>query len=177
MIAKILLAVIASSALPVAQADDRTFDFDCDAPEGHFTSWSASTTAAALTITGDLRIHELRLDKKWYALFSVMIYGGADGKTKFGFRAYDIDQTQKKLHLDLLKPGGHIDFGNDALKPGKKSVPFKLELSATGTLSVDVGGAQQSAELGVFKPRSVDFGCSTGDFSFDDIRITERAAP
>src|SRR4051812_14449347 len=171
----VLLIVALGAVSMIARADDRTYNFDCDAPAGHYSSFSASTKAAALTITGSLRIHELHPDKKWDAVVNVMIYGGTEGKIRFGFRAYDVDQTRKTLHLVLLKPGGHIDVGKDSLKPGKQSVPFRLELTATGTLSVDVGGARQSTEIGAFKPTTVDLGCSTGDFSFDDVRIEEKS--
>jgi hypothetical protein len=103
----------------------------------------------------------------------VFLRGGEDGKTTYGFRAYDVDRQQKSLHLELLKPGGHLDFGNDSMKPGKRPIPFRLELTASGTLSVDVGGAKQTAELGGFKPTKVDLGCSTGDFSFENLHIAE----
>lgn len=167
------LSVAAVFATTLAHADERTYDFDCDAPAGHNSSWIASTTASAVVITGTFRVHELRNDKKYLSAAYVYFFGGKDGKTRFGFRAVDVDNEQKKLHLELLKPGGHLDFGDDSLKAGKK-MSFRLELSATGTLSVDVGGAKQTTELGAFKPDSVYLGCSTGDFSFDAVRIDEK---
>lgn len=156
-----------------AHADERTFKFDCDTPGGHYSSWTATTQASALVITGTLQVNEMRFEKRWSAVANVFIRGGADGKTTYGFRAYDADKLQKNLHLELLKPGGHEDFGSDSMKPGKKAVPFRLELTASGSLSVDVGGAKRSTELGAFIPKKVDLGCSTGDFTFADIRIEE----
>ena len=157
---------------PVAAAD-RTYSFECDTPEGHFSSWDATTDASALVVTGTLRLKEMRTGKRWSTVMHVFLRGGADGKTTWGFRAYDVDRLNQSLHLELLKPGGHEDFGNDSLKAGKKAVPFRLELSATGTLKVNVGGAEQSTEIGAFKPAKVDLGCSSGDFLFADIRIEE----
>jgi hypothetical protein len=132
-----------------------------------------TTQAPALVITGTLRLNEMVTDKKWSTAMNVFIRGGADGKTAYGFRAYDVDRLQKSLHLELLKPGGHEDFGNDSLKTGQKPVPFRLELTASGALSANVGGAEKSTQLGAFAPKKIEIGCSTGDFSFADIRIVE----
>ena len=167
-----LLAVCA--LLPsAAQADGRAYAFACDTPAGHFSSWSVTTQAPALVITGTLRLNEMIPDKKWSTVATVFIRGGADGKSVYGFHAYDVDRQQKTLQLELLKPGGHEDFGDDSMKKGQKPVKFRLELTATGTLRANVGGAEKSAELGAFTPTKIELGCSTGDFSFADVRIEE----
>jgi len=157
----------------VAPADDRAYTFECDTLAGHYSSWSFPTQASALVITGTLRLNEMVADKKWTTIANVFIRGGADGKSTFGFRAYDVDRQQKSLHLELLKPGGHEDFGNDSMKKGQKPVKFRLELTATGSLRANVGGAEKSAELGAFVPKKIELGCSTGDFSFVDVRVEE----
>jgi len=171
------VALIALGALVhgPARADERTYSFNCDAPPGHFSSWTMSTHATALVVSGTIELNEIRVGKKWSVVADVFLRGGDDGKTTYGFRAYDVDRQQKSLHLELLKPGGHLDFGSDSMKPGKKPFPFRLELTASGALSVDVGGAKQAVELGNFKAKKVYFGCSTGDFSFEDIRIDEAS--
>jgi hypothetical protein len=172
------LALIATCALVhgSARADERTYSFDCDTPPGHFSSWTMSTNAVALVVSGTIQLNEIRVDKKkWSVVANVFLRGGEDGKTTYGFRAYDVDRQQKSLHLELLKPGGHLDFGSDSMKPGKKPFPFRLELTASGALSVDVSGAKQTAELGHFKAKKIYFGCSTGDFSFENIRIDETS--
>jgi hypothetical protein len=156
-----------------AFADDRSFAYECDTGAGHYSSWSMTTQAPALVVTGTLRVNEMLADKKWTTVANVFIRGGADGKTTYGFHAYDVDREQKTLHLELLKPGGHEDFGNDSMKRGQKPVKFRLELTATGTLRANVGGAEKSTELGSFVPKKIELGCSTGDFSFTDIRVEE----
>jgi len=65
-------------------------------------------------------------DKKWTTVANVFIRGGADGKSLYGFHAYDADREQKSLHLELLKPGGHEDLGNDSMKKGQKPVKFSF---------------------------------------------------
>jgi hypothetical protein len=170
---RVAIVAVCTLAAGTAHADDRTYSFDCDAPPGHYSSWTASTNAQALVITGTIQLIEIRVDKKWIVVANVFLRGGEDGKTTFGFRAYDVDRQQKSLHLELLKPGGHLDFGNDSMKPGKKPIPFRLELTASGALSADVGGAKQNAELGNFTVKKIDLGCSTGDISFENIRIEE----
>ena len=167
----IALCALAAGA---ATADERTYSFDCDTMPGHYSQWTATTTASALVVTGTIQLNEIRVDKKWSVVANVNLRGGEDGKTTYGFRAYDVDRLQKSLHLELLKPGGHLDFGDDSMKPGKKPIPFRLELTANGALSVDVGGAKQSTELGNFRAKKLVIGCSTGDFSFGNIRIEER---
>lgn len=167
------LATICALFAPAAQADDRTYAFECDTQGGHYSKWTMTTEASALVITGTLRLNDMVADKKWSTVATVFLRGGADGKTTYGFHAYDVDRLQKSLHLELLKPGGHEDFGDDSMKAGKKPVPFRLELTASGTLRASVGGAEKSTELGPFKPKKIELGCSTGDFSFADIRIEE----
>jgi hypothetical protein len=169
--------LIAAGALVAfsTHADDRTYSFECDTQGGHYSKFSMTTQAPALVITGTLKLNEMVTDKKRSTSMNVLIRGGADGKTRYGFLAYDVDRLQKSLHLELLKPGGHEDFGTDSLKPGKKAVPFRLELTASGTLSASVGDAAKSTELGAFAPKQIEIGCSTGDFSFADIRIVETS--
>ena len=52
-------------------------------------------------------------------------------------------------------------------------MPFRLELTATGTMRAKVGDAEHTVELGTFVPKSIELGCSTGDFKFGDVRIEE----
>jgi hypothetical protein len=168
-----IVAVIGGFGAVPALADDRTFSYECDTPGGHYSSWSMTTQAPALVVTGTLRLNEMIADKRWTTVVNVYIRGGDDGKTTYGFRAYDVDRQQKSLHLELLKPGGHEDIGGDPMRKGQKPVKFRLELSATGTLRATVGGAEKSTELGSFKPQKIELGCSTGDVSFADVRIEE----
>ena len=167
------LLAIGLLAASGAHAEERVYAYECDTGAGHYSSWSFPTQASALVITGTLRLNEMLKDKKWSTVANVLIRGGADGKSTYGFHAYDVDRQQKSLHLELFKLGGHEDFGNDSMKKGQKPVKFRLELTATGTLRANVGGAEMSTELGAFVPKKIELGCSTGDFSFADVRIEE----
>jgi hypothetical protein len=167
------VAIWALLAAAAVRADDRAFSYECDTGAGHYSSWSMTTQATALVITGTLRLNDWVEDKKWSTVANVFIRGGADGKSVYGFHAYDVDRLRKSLHLELFKPGGHEDFGEDAMKKGQKPVKFRLELTATGTLRANVGGAEKSTELGAFTPRKIELSCSTGDFSFADVHIEE----
>lgn len=161
------------AATSAARADERTYAFECDAPGGHYSRFSLTTQAPALVITGTLRLNEMVEDKKWSTVAQVVIRGGQDGKSVYGFHAYDADRQRKSLHLELFKPGGHEDFGDDAIWKRGKAVKFRLELSATGALRANVGGAEKATELGSFAPKKIELGCSTGDFSFSDVRVEE----
>ncbi len=168
-----LLAAMALVAGSAALADDRTFTFECDAPPGHYSSWTATTKATAIVITGSLRINEIRLDKKTAGVVYVYFKGGADGQTNHGFRGYDVDDNQS-LFFKITKPGGHVDLGRKPVKPGNKRIPFRLELTPSGTLRAKVGEDEKSVELGSFAPKAIGLGCSTADFSFSDLRIEEK---
>jgi hypothetical protein len=169
-----LCATVVLVAGSAARADDRTFTYECDAPEAHHSSWTATTRARAITITGLLRINEVRLHKKYVGVVYVYVRGGDDGKSSYGFRGYDADDNQT-LFFKVMKPGGHEDLGPKPLKAGGKRVPFRLELTPSGTLRARVGEDERSVELGAFVPKSISLGCSTGDFSFSDVRIIEGA--
>jgi hypothetical protein len=174
MIRHSVLTALALAAGSAALADERVFSFECDTPPGHYSSWTVTTKSPAITLTGTLRINEIRQEKKRVGVVNVYFKGGVDGKSAFGFRAYDADRNGS-LFLKLLKPGGHDDFAGKPLKAGNKKIPFRLELSAAGTLRARVGDEERSTELGAFVPRTIDLGCSTGDFSFGDLRIVEKA--
>jgi hypothetical protein len=174
MVKQSLLAAVALAAGSAALADDRTYTYECDAPQGHHSSWTATTKAGTITITGSLRINEVRLDKKYVGVVYVYVKGGDDGKTSYGFRGYDADDNQT-LFFKLMKPGGHEDIGRKPLKAASKRIPFRLELTTSGTLLARVGEDERSVELGAFVPKSISLGCSTGDFSFSDLRIAEGA--
>jgi hypothetical protein len=175
MVKHSVLAVVALAAGSAALADDRTYAYECDAPQAHHSSWTATTKATAITITGTLRINEIRQDKKYAGVVYVYVKGGDDAKTQYGFRGYDADDNQS-LFWKILKPGGHEDIGKKPLKAGSKRIPFRLELTTTGTLRAKVGEGENSVELGTFTPKSISLGCSTGDFSFADVRIVETPA-
>jgi len=173
MIRHSVLAAFALAAGSAALAEERVFTFECDTPPGHYSSWTATTKATALTLTGTLRINEIRQEKKRVGVVNVYFKGGPDGKSAFGFRAYDADRNES-LFIKLMKPGGHDDFAGKPLKAGSKKIPFRLELTSSGTLRATVGDEERSTELGAFVPRTIDLGCSTGDFSFGDLRIVEK---
>ena len=167
------VAAICTLVAATAHADDRAYTYECDAPEGHHSSWTATTQAHTITITGSLRINEVRLHKKFVGVVYVYVKGGDDGKTSFGFRGYDADDNQS-LFFKLMKPGGHEDLGRKPVKAGSKRIPFRLELTTSGSLRAKVGEDERSVELGAFAPKSISLGCSTGDFSFSDVRIVEE---
>jgi hypothetical protein len=77
------------------------------------------------------------------------------------------------LFPELLKIGGH-----EAMGPGscshQRPMPFTLLLDATGLLKVSLAGVEATTNLGTFKPDSIELSCSTGDFEFTDVVVTEK---
>jgi hypothetical protein len=55
----------------------------------------------------------------------------------------------------------------------KDPTPFGIHLDGAGQVTVSFGGLEASVPSGDFKPASVQFSCSTGDFEFKDFVIQE----
>ena len=136
-----------------ASADDRTFTYECDTDAGHYSSWSMTTQAPALVITGTLRLNDMIAGQDWFVK--------------------NLQDALKVIPKEKIICAV-ANYGYDwAMKKGQKPVKFRLELTATGTLRANVGGAEKATELGAFTPKKIELGCSTGDFSFADVRIEE----
>jgi hypothetical protein len=175
-IRRIALACLAT-ALPLvcAAADEVRHDFECDTPAGHFSYWKRSVSGSEIEISGKVTVNELRKDKKWSPAANVFVARRGDDRTsQYGLRLYAIMKTPDLVFLELLKVGGRDMIGLGPIPRTDKPVPFSLKLDAAGTLTVTVAGSEASTNVGTFKPNSVELSCSTGDFEFTNVVVTEK---
>lgn len=52
-------------ALSAAATETPTHQFDCDTPSGRYSQWKTSYVAEAATITGTVKMLELRKEAQW----------------------------------------------------------------------------------------------------------------
>jgi len=155
-------------------AADPVHSFECDTPAGHFGYWSQSLNSGPVEISGTVTVNEVRDDKKWSPLASVVLEGGSDGKTRAGLHLYSVAKVKDMYFVEMMKPDGKEALGIGGMIPRTKDpIPFKLVLDALGKLTVNIGGAEGTSDLGAFQPRSVSLNCSTGDFEFKNVTVRE----
>jgi hypothetical protein len=156
-------------------ADESRHAFECDTPAGHFSYWKRSVSSAVLEVSGKVRVNGLLKDKKWSPGANVfVVQRGKDTTAQFGLRLYVVMKTPDMLFLELLKIGGREAIGLGLVPRTSDPVPFTLLLDATGLLKVSLAGMEGSTNLGAFKPDSIELSCSTGDFEFTDVVVTEK---
>jgi hypothetical protein len=122
-----------------------------------------------------VRVNDLLKDKKWSPAANVfVVQRGKESTAQFGLRLYAVMKTPDVLFPELLKIGGHEAIGPGLLPRTSDPVPFTLLLDATGLLKVSLAGVEATTNLGTFKPDSIELSCSTGDFEFTDVVVTEK---
>jgi len=168
-----LLGLLLMSSGAIA-GDGVRHTFECDTPAGHFSYWKRSVSSGEIEITGKVTVNSLLKDKKWSPLASVVFLGGTEKRAQFGLRLYSTTKTPDALFPELLKVGGRDAIGMGVLPRNKNPVPFSLRLDTTGLLKVTVSGSEASTNLGTFKPDAIELSCSTGDFEFTDVQVTEQ---
>ena len=163
-----------ATPLICAAADDPRHDFECDAPAGHFSYWTRSVSSGAIEISGKVVLNEVREDKKWTTVANVLLRHGKDRAGRFGIRFYTDKQTSNLLYIELSKIGGRAPIGTGSTRHSKKPIAFTLRLDTTGLLTAAVAGSEASTQLVNFKPDSFEINCSTGDFEFTDVTVSEK---
>lgn len=153
-------AATSRAAEPVLQ------NYECDTPAGHFGYWNRTVTSAPISISGKLTVNEVRKDAKWTPMVLVALQGGADGKARFGIDLFTVPKVPDMYFLEIVKPDGKEKLGLGFIPSTKDPIPFSIKLDASGQLHVGMAGLEASTSVGDFKPSSIEFSCSTGDFEF-----------
>ena len=155
-----------------AFADVPRHAFECDTPAGHFAYWKRSLSATDIEVAGKVTVNELLKDKKWSPVTNIVMVAG---NVRYGLHLYGVMKTPDLLFAEMLKVGGHDSLGLDGVIPRTKdAIPFALRLSPDGTLKVTLAGSEAKTSLGSFKPDLLEISCSTGDFEFTDVTVTEK---
>ena len=155
-------------------ADEPRHAFECDTPAGHFSYWHRSVSTAEIEVTGNVTVNEILQDKKWGPTVLAVFRGSKDHPGQFGLHVYAIAKTPETLFVEIRKVGGSDRIGLGILPNKKEPIPFTLRLDASGLLKVTVAGSDASTQLGDFKPETFELSCSTGDFEFTDVVVTEK---
>lgn len=156
-----------------AAAEPPRHNFECDTPPGHYSYWNRTLSGAPIDIEGTVTVNELGKDKKWTPVVLIALKGGPEGRTHFGIRLSTLAQVTDNYFLRIVKPGGEEALGLGLVPATKDAIPFAIHLDAAGQLRVSFAGFEASTPVGDFKPASVEFSCSTGDFEFKDFFIKE----
>jgi hypothetical protein len=174
-IQRITFACIAT-ALPLmcAAGEDVRYAFECDTPAAHFSYWNRSVSSGVIEISGKLTVNALLEDKKWSPGAHVFFRAGKEKPRTVGLRIYAITKTPDLLFLEMLKMEGSEKIGLGLMPRTKEPIPFTLQIDSTGLLKATVAGSEASANLGDFKPDSLQLSCSTGDFEFTDVTVNEK---
>ena len=163
-----LLTITAAAAEPVRHS------YECDTPAGHFSYWRRTLTGKSIDVEGKLTVNELRKDAKWTPTTFVVLQGGPDDKTRFGIRLYTVPKAADLFFLEIVTPGGNEKLGLGMIPSTQEPISFELHLDDSGQFRVVFAGLESSARSGDFRPASIQFSCSTGDFEFKDFAIEER---
>jgi hypothetical protein len=117
---------------------------------------------------------EPRHDPRWEPVANVFI-GGKDGTSAVGLRAYLDWQSPDVLQFIVMEPGAPPSRQAVLSVPWHGSVtPFTVVLSGSGELKLSAASAEQTVQLSKFDARSVQLGCSTGQFKFRQVVIDEQ---
>ena len=175
LVQRVALGWLAVAApLICAATDNPRHTFECDTPAGHFSQWTRSVSNGAIEISGKVVLNEVREDKKWTTVANVLLRHGKDRAGRFGIRFYTDKETSNLLYIELLKIGGRAPIGTGSTRHSKKPISFTLRLDTTGLLTAAVAGSEASTQLADFKPDSFEINCSTGDFEFTDVTVSEK---
>jgi hypothetical protein len=163
--------LLAFSAMSVATEPPRQ-NYECDTPAGHFGYWNRTAPLSKIDITGALTVKELRPNGKWIPTALVALQS-ADEQVFFGIRVYMLPKIEDTYFAEIMKPSGNEKLGLGVIPATKDPLQFEIHFDGAGQLKVRLGGLEGSASAADFKPASIEFSCSTGDFNFKDFVIQE----
>jgi hypothetical protein len=149
--------------------------FDCDVPAGSYSEWNRTTSATTLKVVGTVQLIQRRQHEQWIPGANLFLLSRDDKRT-VGLQL-SVDPTEPdELKVSLLRGSGGAPertvFATKAWKDATLS--FSLELDARGLLTAVVAGASSSQQLTGFELHKLALGCSTGQFKFQKVFVTDR---
>jgi hypothetical protein len=163
------LILISGSALA---GEPPVHQFECDTPPGHYSYWTRSLSSGDISVEGTIAVNELRADKRWHPTVLISFSSNSPGE-RIGLQIYTLGSGSDELHLRVLLPGKDNEELFATISRTEKLVPFTVSLSSSGTLKVTAAGHEHSAEVKGFTAEKLQLSCSTGDFEFQQIRVTD----
>jgi len=160
---------------PSRNQSPEKYSFDCDVPAGHYSAWTRSIDASSLQVSGKLQLLEVREDPKWAPGANIELVN-AQGSDAVGFQLAVFKRNPGQIsaflhHQQSAEPRVLIatpDWNGNIIS-------FDLALSKAGVVTATLNGMSQAIPLGTFRPNSVRFTCSTGQFNFSEVTIASES--
>jgi hypothetical protein len=174
-ISLLLLICIAGCASTPQQANGPVTNyFDCDVPAGKFSEWDQTILSKGAHLSGTIQMMEARKDPKWIPAASVFLVDG-ENLSAVGFQVVLYKSDSINVSLSMLGLGGESGRFTLATRPWEgKLIPFTLDLSDQGNLTLHLDGASRTVSVNPFRLKKVKLSCSTGQFKFRDVQIAGR---
>jgi hypothetical protein len=173
-----ILTACAVERAPTQSAPQKAAEehyFDCDVPPATYSEWRRTTSSATLKVAGTIQLIRPREDKQWVPGANVFLMSRDEKKTvgiQFSVQSYASDKLQVKL---LSGSGKSMDTPAFAARAWREeSLPFSLYLDANGLLTAEFAGVSSSRQVDGLDLHEVALGCSTGQFKFQHVFITEQ---
>jgi len=163
-------ATLLLSLVSVHNAGAMPTRWDCKAPPNRFASLSTGTVSGTdFSITGVLVENDMhQMGDEWAPSASVIL---TNAKKLTAFRLAQ-DNLGTHLKLDAIldtNPKGEIQSNYLGVADPHQNVSFKLSLSSSGKVSLDINGHKYSKEFESFDGAKLSVTCSGGSFSFSDL--------
>lgn len=167
MMRGIVLALVACASPTLASP----LKFDCDVPPDKFSSISQEIEGVS-SITGTIQVIELRSGKNLPVAGARLV--SADGTSSVGLqlvadsvraKTLDVVFNRKRGESIEREVVGQIDLGSP--------IRFGLAVSPVGQATLTVNGSAYDAGFVALPVGTAMAFCSTGQFKFSDLRISE----
>lgn len=158
-----IFAVVAATAFFASGASAATFE--CDTPNGRFSSWQQEIPAGAFVVSGTISMRAIRPGSRWGPVATASLRWEGDARdASVQFAIFPDDENQFEARV---REGDEI-MGTARLNVSEPA-HFELRFSQ-GVAAVNAGGLSHSFAADE-PPESIEFSCSSGDFTFTDVRI------
>ncbi len=171
----LLLSICVAGCATTAQqaTGSATNYFDCDVPPGKFSQWEQTVISKGISVSGTIQVLEVREHPKWGPVASVLLVG-EENLPAVGLQVIPYKDSPT-ASLSMKAPG--VEGGRFTLATRSwegKMIPFTLQLSDAGSLTVNLDGVSRTMSVNSFHLKRVSLACSTGQFKFRDVQISGR---
>jgi hypothetical protein len=169
---RILLLAMAAAAAVTGPANAAPMSYDCDTAPGRYSELKQTEPGPAYRVSGRIAANELAMDKRWVPVGNIVIES-ADGKNGARLRLF---APTRRAPLDVVL-STNIGDKVETQTLGQVGLSQELAFSMTvadGRVKVEIGTMRGEAAIEMGAGASVGVTCSTGNFHFDDLRLSER---
>lgn len=164
--------LLATALLAGGGAEAPPLSYDCDTAEGAFSQLKQVQPGPSYRITGRISAHRLRQHDRWVPVATVRA-DAADGTMEVALQLVAPHRPDGPLDVFLVtragksepeqKLLGHAEIGGE--------LPFELAVDR-GKVRARIGSLNGDAKASLGSGASVGVSCSTGEFLFNDLRLS-----